>query len=185
MNPAGILYLHVNSRRTAQDVGGWHPKKLGLAAAATLSGGRLKVFTEDTVHELFTVLEHAECVVGYNLLEFDFPVLQGCGVTGLDRVSCIDMLADLEATVGRRLRLDSVCAATLGHTPRRSGLDTARAWKDGDMAVVIEDTCNMVLDFRDIHQYAVEHGRLSFLDGDSQIRREVEINWRGRKVHCQ
>lgn len=184
MNPACLLYLHVNSRRAALDVGGWHPEKFGLAAAATFSGGRLRVFTEDTVHELFIVLQHAACVVGYNLLAFDLPILQGCGMNGPDRLACIDMLADLEAAAGKRLGLDSICAATLGHALERSSLDSTQAWKDGDAATVIEDTCNMVLVFRDIHQYALEHGRLLFLDGDSDNSRELKTDWQVRKVRC-
>ena len=62
---------------------------------------------------LIEELQSADLVVGYNLLEFDYQVLSGYRHVRFQQPPTLDMMQDLAATLGFRLRLDAVATATL------------------------------------------------------------------------
>ena len=75
-----VLFLDIETQRSAEEVGGWHNKHMMRVAAVVVYDSRedsYSVFEEDRVHELIEKLKTAELIVGFNIADFDYQVLKG------------------------------------------------------------------------------------------------------------
>lgn len=151
---------------------------MGLSVADVLSGHVLRVFMENDVLELASVLRKARLVVGYNITRFDFKVLEGYHGVNLKAVRRLDLLEEIEAVTGFRVRLKSLQMATLQTTPRYHGMDAVRLWKEGRIADVIEAACNCVLAVKALHEIGCENGKLFHHPPDGERRKSINVKWR-------
>lgn len=173
------LYFHLATQRSAVDVEGWYPERMGMAIGVALSGGRLKVFTEVDLPELAVALERARPVIGYNLGGFDFAVLSGYPEFRAAEIKCLDLLSTIEAKAGRRIRLESLVGATLDKGPLPDGLEAVALWKAGNIARVVESCVNTVLEIRELHQYGVQNGFVLCPQPEKDARARLEVpEWR-------
>jgi DEAD/DEAH box helicase domain-containing protein len=60
--------------------------------------------------------------------------------------------------------LDSIATATLGVGKTAEGLDAIRWWREGKIMEVAEYCCFDVKVTKLVHEYAVEHGKLHYID---------------------
>lgn len=179
---AGVIYLDIEIQRTAPEVGGWdNLHKVGVAVAVAFSAetNQLHIFTEKEIKKLRALLEAANCVIGYNIVNFDFKVLKGYRQMSLDHVKCFDLMTDIASVTGFRIPLASLRAATLRAAPQRDGLDMIKLWKKGKIEKVIEGCCNDVLAMRSLHEYGITHGEVFYFPGDSKRRRRIKVAWDG------
>lgn len=176
------LVFDLETQRLAHEVGGWaHVERLGLAAAVLLEveSGAVARYTEPQAAQLIERLGTAGRVVGYNLLRFDYPVLNPYGLgphlASLE-ARTTDMLADLHRTLGFFLPLDNVAAATLGAPKSADGLAAVRWYRQGQIERVL-DYCeeDVRLTWR-----LWEHGRarrqVHYRDRDHRLR-TVPVRW--------
>lgn len=181
------VYFDLETQRSFGDVGGAaHKDKMGMSVGVTYSTAteKYRVFGENEVEALIDQLVRADLVVGYNHINFDYPVLQGYTIYDLptQTVNC-DMLVELEKVLGHRLKLDSVASATLGTGKTADGLDALRWWqaykKTGDpnhMMNIAEYCCYDVKVTKEVYEYAITHGRLKYHDRGGHLQ-EVEVNF--------
>jgi DEAD/DEAH box helicase domain-containing protein len=163
-----IVYFDLETQRTANDVGGWDMKsKMGVSIGVTYSTGtgRYEIFTEKRVGDLIELLGRADLVVGYNNRRFDYEVLMGYTILDLPHhLPTLDLLEVVEKAAGHRLPLDSVAQATLGVGKTAEGLDAIRWWREGRIMEIAEYCCFDVKVTRMVHEYAVKHGQLHYID---------------------
>lgn len=182
-----IVYFDLETQRSFRDVGGMQNKdKMGVSVAVTFSTrtGQYRIFGEDGIDDLVEQLVRADLVVGYNHVEFDYPVLQGYTIRDLGSQTVnLDMLLDLERRVGRRLGLGTVATATLGCGKSAEGTDALKWWQEykrsGDTAVLLKIAEYCAYDVKvtmGVHRHGVEHGRVKFLDRAGQVQ-QVEVDW--------
>ena len=99
-------------------MGGFANKgKMGISVAVTYSTARgtYEIYRDTELDKLGEELCRADLVVGWNHIQFDYPVLQPhIFPTLADQSINLDMMLDLEQKLGFRLKLDSVASATLG-----------------------------------------------------------------------
>ena len=77
MNACSIAYLNIETQLNAVDVEGWYPDKMRMSIATVATSERVHVFRESEVQQLASVLESAQCVIGWNIKGFDFEVMSG------------------------------------------------------------------------------------------------------------
>ena len=183
-----IVYFDLETQRSFGDVGGYANKdKMGVSLAVTYSTARggYQIYTESEMDQLGEELVRADLVVGWNHIQFDYPVLQPYVFhTLVEQTINLDMMLDLEARLGFRLKLDSVASASLGTGKTADGLDALRWWqehkKTGDFAPLrkIAEYCAYdVKVTKCVHEYALEHGLLLYDDRNGQTAR-VEVDWK-------
>ena len=143
------------------------------------------IFGEDQVEELIDQLVKADLVVGYNHVQFDYPVLQGYTIYDLpaQTLNC-DMMLDIEEILGRRLKLDSVAKASLQIGKTADGLDALKWWqlykKTGDpehMMNIAEYCCYDVKVTKEVYEYGLKHGMVKYADRNGTVQ-EVEASWK-------
>ncbi len=183
-----IVYFDLETQRSFGDVGGFSQKaKMGVSVAVTYSTARgtYEIYPESEMEKLGEELIRADLVVGWNHMQFDYPVLQPYVFHTLaEQTINLDMMLDLETRLGFRLKLDSVATATLGIGKSADGLDALRWWqehkKSGDFAPLrkIAEYCAFdVKVTKCVHEYALEHGILKYDDKRGGIA-EVAVDWK-------
>lgn len=183
-----IVYFDLETQRSFGDVGGFSQKaKMGVSVAVTYSTarGNYEIYTESEMEKLGEELIRADLVVGWNHMQFDYPVLQPYVFHTLaEQTLNLDMMLDLETRLGFRLKLDSVATATLGIGKTADGLDALRWWqehkKSGEFAPLrkIAEYCAYdVKVTKCVHEYALEHGMLKYDDKSGRIA-EIAVDWK-------
>lgn len=184
---SGIVYFDLETQRSFGDVGGSaHKDKMGMSVGVTYSTetGKYHIFDEDNVAELVEQLVKAELVVGFNHVQFDYPVLQAYTVYDLatQTVNC-DMMLDLENVLGHRVKLDAVAQASLNASKTADGLDALKWWqlykKTGDqkhLLNIAEYCCYDVKVTKEVYEYGVAHGVVKYADRNGNPL-EVEAPW--------
>ncbi len=175
-----IVYFDLETQRTANDVGGWDKKhEMGMSVGVTYSSAddKYEIFPENRVQDLINRLERADLVVGYNILRFDYEVLMAYTVLDLpDRLRTLDLLIDIEKSVGHRLKLEDVAQGTLGVGKVAEGLDAIRWFREGKFMQIAEYCCFDVKVTKLVHEYGAAHKELFFSDRFGRKQR-IEIHW--------
>jgi DEAD/DEAH box helicase domain-containing protein len=177
---ADVVYFDLETQRTANDAGGWDRKRdMGMSIGVTYSTKRCeyRIYTEKNVQDLIDQLVRADLVVGFNVVNFDYEVLMGYTILDLpDRCRTLDLLVELEKSLGHRVGLDAVATATLGVGKTGDGLDAIRWWREGRMVDIAEYCCFDVKCTKLVHEFGVEYRKLHYHDR-FQKKQTVPVKW--------
>jgi DEAD/DEAH box helicase domain-containing protein len=142
MSPAPdgrILVMDLETRRSAEEVGGWgnaHRMGLALAVVYDLARREYRTYFEEDVDRLLLDLFTADQVVGFNLDRFDLKVLSGYTEGDLGRIRTCDLLACIHGRLGYRLSLQHLSEVNLGESKSGSGLESLKWWKEGRLDLI-------------------------------------------------
>lgn len=170
-----VVVLDLETQYIASEVGGWgNIRKMRLAVGVTYHAAQdiYRSYLESDAEHLIATLRSADLVVGYNLLGFDYEVLRRYTDDPLLDLPTCDMLRDIHRTLGWRLKLDDVAAATLGEGKSADGLQAVRWFRQGQMQKVI-DYCRRDVEVTwRVYKFGQQNGYIKYRDR----------NWRTRKV---
>ena len=170
------LVFDLETQNIFQDTGSSDPTSLDISVATVYDYGT-ETYTTVTIDELQTlwpIIEQAEALVGYNSNHFDIPLLNKYYPGDLTTIKRIDILEDIKASLGRRLRLDSVAAATVGAKKSADGLQAVRWWRNGEIDKNKKYCEQDVKVTKKVFDYAREHGHVLFKDG--YRKREIPLD---------
>jgi DEAD/DEAH box helicase domain-containing protein len=175
-----FVYFDLETQKSAQEVGGWQNKRaMRMALGVTFSTARngYHIYGENEVTELITELQRADCVVGYNILGFDFEVLAPYSVFDLSQVPTLDLMEGIEQSLGKRIGLDAVAQETIGVGKTATGLDALKWWKEGKLQQIAEYCCFDVKATRLVHEFGARCGKVFFHNEKTQRRESLSVKW--------
>ena len=174
-----MLY-EVITRRSAQEVGGWHrADKMGVSVAVLYDSrdGLFHAYTEERIPELSERLEGLELLVGFNIRRFDYTVLSGVQPSfPWKELPTLDMLDEVKNRLGYRLSLDSLGSVTLDAPKSADGLQALAWWKEGRLDLITEYCKSDVAITRDLYLYGHANGHLLFRNKHGQTV-QVRVEW--------
>ncbi len=169
-----VLVLDLETQRSAEEVGGWeNASRMGLAVAVTadLATGEMRVFTEEQVDDLLHDLSTAAGIIGFNLRRFDFAVLRGYRDLDYGALPTLDILEEVQASLGFRLSLNHLARETLGAPKLANGLQSLAWFKAGDLDKIIE-YCKADVDLtRRLFEFGRRQGYLLYRDHQDRVVR--------------
>jgi DEAD/DEAH box helicase domain-containing protein len=171
----------LETKHLAQEVGGWdYIDRLGLAAAVLLDVDADTVlrYTEQQAAELVDTIEHADRVIGFNLIRFDYTVLKPYGLSTTPELvsKTTDLLLDIYQELGFRVSLDNLAATSFQAGKSADGLQAVAWYKEGKIDEVLAYCEIDVAVTKDLWQFGKEHGRVFFQDRFGR-RRAVNVDW--------
>ena len=176
-----IVYFDLETQRTANDVGGWDKKRdmrMSVGVTYSTASGQYQIYSEKRVNDLVNELMKADLVVGFNVINFDYEVLMGYTILDLpSQIRTLDLMVELEKTLGHRLSLDALATASLGVGKTADGLDAIHWWREGKVAEIAEYCCFDVKVTRLVHEFGRDHKQLFYVDRFQQKRR-VDVAWK-------
>ena len=173
------LVFDLETQHLADEVGGWdHIAKMKLACAVTLNleSGAFTQYLEADVEKLLADLRAASLVVGFNVQRFDYEVLRPYAGGKSLQLPTVDLLADLYRALGFRLSLDSVAAATLGHTKSADGMLAVQWFREGQIEKLIDYCKQDVQVTRDLYEYGKKNKYVKFRDKFGRVK-QVAVKW--------
>jgi hypothetical protein len=160
-----IVYFDLETQKSAEEVGGWdHISRMGMSIGVTYSTaqGAYRIYGEKQVSDLLTDLQHADLVVGFNNLRFDYEVLHGYTSFDLRQLPTLDMMVELHNQLRHRLSLDSIATATFGVEKTAEGMQAIQWFKEGKLLEIAEYCCYDVKITRLVHEFGVQHRQLHY-----------------------
>ncbi len=174
------LVFDLETKKTFDEVGGRdHFDRLGMSLGVVYDYGTglYTTYFERDVERLADELLSAELVVGFNLINFDYPVLQAYTPRDLREISTLDILARTATLLGFRVSLQSFAQATLGVGKMADGLQ-AVAWYNAGQMDKLEEYCRKDVDLtRQLYEFGKANGKIYFAEKTSGRRREVPAYW--------
>ncbi|WP_028576203.1 DEAD/DEAH box helicase [Desulfomicrobium escambiense] len=179
--PEGFRFavLDLETRRSAQEVGGWHRADLmGVSCVVVYDSGTesFRDYLQEDVPRLVGDLVEFDLVVGFNIARFDYAVLRGLSRFDFASLPTLDILGDIHATLGYRLSLDHLSRETLGAAKSASGTQALTWWKEGRIDDIVAYCRQDVAVTRDLFLYGLRHGHLLFRNKAEKTVR-VPVDW--------
>ena len=184
-----IVYFDLETQRSFSAVGGSKNKSqmgISVGVAYSTETQQYHIYDESNIQELGDLLLRADLVVGYNHIDFDYPVLQGYVLNDMiSQTVNLDMLVDLEKKLGHRLKLDSIAKKTLGEDKSKSadGLDALKWWQEykksgsiDPLMNIAEYCCFDVKVTKCVHEFGVQNGFVRYENKAGKVA-QVEVNW--------
>lgn len=161
-----IVYFDLETKKSFDEVGGRSKMRyLGVSLGVTYSTARggYKVYGENRVDDLIDELRTADLVVGYNIIGFDFPVLQGENeFFDFEQIPSLDMMLEIQKEAEFRPSLDSVAHASLGIEKTAEGLQAVKWYREGKIYEIAEYCCYDVKITKLVHEYGRHHKQVHF-----------------------
>lgn len=121
-------------------------------------------YEENEFDKLWSIIEKADILIGYNSDHFDIPILNKYYPGDLTHIKSLDILKEIRKSLGRRLKLDNVAAATLGTGKSGNGLQAVTWWKNGEKQKVKDYCIQDVKVTKEVYEYALENRKLKYKD---------------------
>lgn len=175
---AGAVVLDLETRRSFDEVGGRFPGELGLSVGVTWDEENgFREWWESDVAGLITHLSGFPRIVGFNLLRFDYEVLAAYEAHRIESLAAktVDILDEIHRTLGFRVSLDNVAAATLGRGKTGSGLQAIALWRAGHYQQLVEYCRADVALTRDIYHHGLTHGCINYPTRSQD--RPMQVSW--------
>jgi DEAD/DEAH box helicase domain-containing protein len=175
------VFFDLETQNLFDDVGGrQNIAKLKVACAVTWSSARndFAVYWEKDVPVLMDELKSATRVIGFNLREFDYQVLQPYTPdTRFAFLPTLDLLLEIQKRLGFRLSLDSIASASLGQGKTADGVQSVEWFRNGELDKVAE-YCKRDVDVtRKVYEFGRDNGYIFYKSRlGSKLR--VAVNWK-------
>jgi DEAD/DEAH box helicase domain-containing protein len=174
-----FVYFDLETQKSADDVGGWsHKKKMGFSFGVTYSSrdALFRPYEEEDIPALVRELSSADCVVGFNIINFDYEVLTAYSNFDFSKIRTIDLLADLHKKIGFRVGLNNFARATLNAAKSADGLQALTWFKEGNFAKIAIYCRQDVIVTRDLHRFGCENKYVYYFNSSNQ-KIKVPISW--------
>lgn len=138
-----IFVIDIETKNTFYDVGGQaNIARLEMSLACVYSYNQNAYFSfwENDVKELGDMLKESAFVIGFSINRFDLPVLDKYFDFNTKALKRIDLLEEIELSIGRRIGLDLLAQTNLGVGKTHHGLQAIKFWNEGNL-VELEKYC--------------------------------------------
>ncbi len=174
------VVFDIETKNIFEDVGSNNPADLDISVVAIYDSENdsYQSFTQEQFGKLWPILEKTDLLIGFNSDHFDLPLLDKYYPGDLTKIKSLDLMKEIRASIGRRIKLDSIADATLGRKKISHGLEAVRWWKEGR----IDDICKYCIEdvriTKDIYDYAMKHKKLFFAEGGKKNEIKLDpTNW--------
>ena len=175
-----VQYFDLETQKSAEDVGGWgNIHKMGLAVGVVWDSLDREFFTyeEKDSAKLVEKLRTADLAVGFNIIGFDYTVLQPYSDFDLQEINTFDMLVDVKKNLGFRLSLNHLAQHTLNAEKSADGLVSLQWYKEGKISKIIQYCKQDVEITRDLYLYGEKNGFVKY-QSRSGNPRDLKVDWK-------
>jgi len=158
------VVFDIETANWMSDTGTGNPADLSIALVGIHDSGTdtYQSFLEHELPQLWRILEETDMLVGYNSDHFDIPLLNKYYPGELSHIKSLDLMKEVQGVLGRRLKLDSIAAGTLGEKKSADGIQSLRWWKAGEIDKVRKYCLKDVELTKKVFEYALENSGIKY-----------------------
>lgn len=172
------IVLDLETQKAFDEVGGRdrnHLLKVSVVGMYSYPKNQYLCFAEDQIYKLGELLSEADQIIGFNIKNFDYQVLQPYMSFKLSEIPTLDILEEVEKIIGHRIKLDNLAQMTLGMGKSGDGLEALKLYKQGRMDDLKKYCLDDVKITRDLYDYVLKYGKLLYKDYFET--KEVKLNF--------
>ncbi len=165
------IVLDIETSNSFADVGKYDPAllKVSLVVVYSYADQTYHSFLEPELPKMWRLLESADRIIGYNLLGFDYKVLNTYYPGDLFKFPTLDIMAEIEKVIGFRVKLDDVAHASLGIGKSGNGLQAIEFFRRGEIDK-LRDYCQQdVKVTKEVYEYGLDKKVVKYRDRLGQI----------------
>ena len=147
------------------DTGSNDPADLTIAIVCIHDSetGKYSSYLEKELPQLWPILERADLLIGYNSDHFDIPLLNKYYPGDLTKIKSLDIMVEVQRSLGRRLKLDTLADGTLNDKKLDGkGGQSVVWWRNGEVEKVREYCIQDLKLTRDLFDYALKNSMLKY-----------------------
>jgi DEAD/DEAH box helicase domain-containing protein len=141
-----------------------------------------EAYEEKDLMKVDEIFREADVAIGFNSDGFDFPVIAPYLFTPVENIMSLDLMLEIQKSIGHRVSLQSVAEGTLGSSKSGDGLGAIDMFRDGRMEELKKYCLDDVRITKEIYEYGCKHGKISFTSNRDWKTHEVKIDWGNLKV---
>ena len=149
--------------------------KVSLVGTYDFNTDKYHVFRENQLNDLFKLMEHADQIIGFNINKFDLPVLAPYYLGKMEQFKTIDLLDLVHLSLGYRVGLNDLAAATLGIKKSGHGLHAIDLFREGKWEELESYCLDDVRITKELYDYAQKTGILKLNTAGGL--RDIKINF--------
>lgn len=161
------IVLDLETQKSFEDVGGRgknHLLKVSVCGIYDYSTDQYSIYEEHELPRLGSILQSADQVIGFNIKNFDFEVLQPYLNFDLSKVPYYDLLEEIQKVIGHRVKLESVAQGTIGSGKSGNGLEALLYYKNNRMDLLKKYCLDDVRVTKLVYDYALKNQKLLYRD---------------------
>lgn len=161
------IVLDLETQNLFQDVGGRgknHLLKVSLCGIYDYARSQYIMYEESELPKLAPLLQTADQVIGFNIKDFDFEVLQPYMNFDLSELPYYDLLEEINKVIGHRIKLESVAQATLGTGKSGDGKEAVLYYRSNRMDLLKKYCQRDVQITRQVYEYALKNQKVLYRD---------------------
>lgn len=179
------IVIDIETKNTFADVGRDNFSGLDISVIGTYSYNQDKyiAYKEDELHLLGDVLRETEMIVGFSITRFDLPVMAKHYNFDLLTIPRIDILDEIELTIGKRIGLDLLAKENLGYGKTGHGIEAPNLYAEGRMEELISYCLNDVKVTKELYDLARSQGYLMVPQRSSETPIKAPFDWTERLMY--
>lgn len=127
-------------------------------------------FLENELNQLWPILEKSDRLIGYNSEHFDIPVLSNYYLGDLTQLPHLDIMKEVKAALGFRLKLADLAEATLDNvTKSADGLQAIRWWREGKLDEIKKYCEQDVRVTKEVYDFGKQNSQLFYKSFNGDI----------------
>lgn len=177
--PENIIYLDIETQYLANEVGGWGnipDMKVAIVVIYDSKEDKFYHYTESQLSELTEKSKNADLIVGFNIKNFDYKVLQPYyDLLKLQELPTYDILEQVRKNTGFLVSLQNCAENTLGVGKSADGLKAVEWFRAGELQKVIDYCKQDVIVTRDLFLFLLKNGYIEYFDKRKNNKRVVKL----------
>jgi len=159
-----IVTFDIETANWMSDTGTGDPADLTIAIVCIHDSATdtYSSYLESELPRMWPILERTDVLVGYNSDHFDIPLLNKYYPGDLRKIKSLDLMQEVHAVLGRRLKLDTIAEATLGEKKSASGPQSLQWWRAGEVEKVRAYCLKDVEITKNIFDYALKNNSIKY-----------------------
>ncbi len=161
------IVLDLETQKSFDEVGGRgknHLLKISVCGIYDYSQDRYMIFEEAELPRLAPILQTADQIIGFNIKNFDFEVLQPYMNFDLFSLPYYDLLEEIQRAIGHRVSLESVAQGSIGSGKSGNGLEALLYYRNNRFDLLKKYCLDDVRVTKLVYEYALKNQKLLYRD---------------------
>lgn len=161
------IVLDLETQKSFDEVGGRgknHLLKVSVCGIYDYAQDKYLIYEEHELPRMAPLLQAADQIIGFNIKNFDFEVLQPYVNFNLFDLPYYDLLEEIERAIGHRVSLEMVAQGTIGSGKSGNGLEALLYYRNNRMDLLKKYCLDDVRVTKQVYEYALKNQKLLYRD---------------------
>ncbi len=179
------VVIDIETKNTFADVGrdNFGELQISVVGAYSYNQNKYLCYEEHELADLGELLKNTDLIIGFAITRFDLPVMAKHYDFDLFAIPRIDILDEIEISIGKRISLELLAQQNLGYGKTGHGLEAPNLYEQGRMEELKSYCLNDVKVTKDLYDLAKKQGHLMVPQRNEPEPIKTTFDWNERLLY--